>query len=896
MAERPTGTVTFLFTDIEGSTRLWDQHPEAMRAAVARHDAILRDAVEAHLGYVVKTMGDGLLAAFGTADAALAAAVQAQRSLLAETGSEIGPLRARMALHTGPAEEREGDYFGPALNRAARLMAAGHGGQILLTQTTYELVRHGAVPELTLRDLGQRRLKDLIRPEHVYQLIASGLPTNFPPLNTLDLRPNNLPVQLTSFIGRENQITEVKGLLSAARLLTLTGVGGTGKTRLALQVAAEELDTFNDGVWLVELAPLSDPGLVPQSVAMALGVPEEVGRPRLATLTDALRARHLLLLLDNCEHVVEACARLADGLLRACPELKILATSREALRVAGETTYQVPSLAFPERGDDRGAPSTIHDAPGITQYDAVRLFIDRAVVVAPDPAVTDINAQAVAQICQRLDGIPLAIELAAARARSLSVDQIAARLDNQFQLLTGGSRTLQRHQTLRALIDWSHKLLTEQERALLRRLSVFTGGWTLQAAEAVCSQDARPGLILSHPVMDLLDELVNKSLVVANRGPPEIRYQMLETIRQYAHEKLVESDEESRIRARHLAYFLGLAQSGEIDVVGREDPAYFKILETELDNLRTALDWSLTEHSNPEDALRLAGALRFLWYISYQTEGTKRLTAALDNNEEISAALRAKALNGLALIASFQGNYSQMKTYCKKSAEIAQEANDKHEIALALELLGVATAMQGDLEDGILLLQETRRLAQEQEDKWMQGFHCVDLGYALMRKGDYADAETIFADGLRVSDEIGMKINEAYCRTFLAALKIQIGSLQLARQNLQESAKIFMDARDRFGPTMSLIYFAELAKAERRLEMAAKLFAATAAICRAAGITLFPLERATLDRSVGELRAQLPKASFKAAWAEGRSMSLEQAVAYALGPMPSVSNAARDDA
>ena len=431
-------------------------------------------------------------------------------------------------------------------------------------------------------------------------------------------------------------MAEVKRLLSAARLLTLTGVGGTGKTRLALQVAADELDTFSDGVWLVELAPLSDPGLVPQSVATALDVPEEVGRPRLATLTDALRARHLLLLLDNCEHVVEACARLAEGLLRACPELKILATSREALRIAGETTYQVPSLAFPERVDDREAPSTTHDATRITQYEAVRLFIDRAVVVAPDFAVTNINAPAVAQICHRLDGIPLAIELAAARVRSMSVEQIAARLDDQFHLLTGGSRTaLPRHQTLRALIDWSHDLLTEQERALLRRLSVFAGGWTLEAAEAVCSDDARPGVILSDAVMDVLDGLVNKSLVVVHRGPPEIRYHMLETIRQYARERLVESKEEAQVRTRHLDYFLGLAQSGEIDVVGREDPAYFQVLETELDNLRAALDWSLTGHKDPEDALRLAGTLRFLWNISYQTEGAKWLTAALEKTNRL---------------------------------------------------------------------------------------------------------------------------------------------------------------------------------------------------------------------------------------------------------------------
>ena len=345
---------------------------------------------------------------------------------------------------------------------------------------------------------------------------------------------------------------------------------------------------------------------------------------------------------------------------------------------------------------------------------------------------------------------------------------------------------------------------------------------------------------MPHAVMDLLDELANKSLVVVNPGPPGTRYHMLDTIRHYAREKLARSSEEAQLRARHLDYCLGLAQSGEIDVVGREDPAYFKILETELDNIRAALDWSLTGHTNPEDALRLASALRFLWYISYQTEGLEWLGTALENDGDASATLRAKALNGMALIASFQGNYSEMKTLCEKSAAIAQEAEDKHETALALELLGVATAMEGGLEEDILLLQQTRRLAQEQEDKWMQGFHCVDLGYALMRKGDYSDAEIIFNDGLRVSQEIGMKINEAYCLAFLAALEMRIDNLQQAKYNLRESARIFMDARDRFGPTMALIYFAELAKVESKLEVAAKLFAAVAAICQAAGITLFP--------------------------------------------------------
>jgi predicted ATPase len=853
-----------------------------MKVAVANHDAILRGVVEAHLGYVVKTTGDGLLAAFGTAHSALAAAVQAQRSLLAETWREIGSLRARMGLNTGRAEEREGDYFGLALNRAARLMAAGHGGQILLTEATYELVRDDVVPGIALHDLGEQRLKDLIRPEHVYQAVGSGLPADFPPLKTLDVRPTNLPVQPTSFIGRESQMAEVKRMLSATRLLTLTGVGGTGKTRLALQVAADELDTFGDGVWLVELAPLSDPELVPQSVATALGVAEEVGRPRLATLTDALRARDLLLVVDNCEHVVEACARLAEGLLRACAELRILATSREPLRIGGERPYRVPSLTFAERVDDREATWTADDVRRLAQYEAVRLFVDRALVVAPDFAVTDINASAVAQICRRLDGIPLAIELAAARLGSMSVEQIAARLDNQFHLLTGGSRTaLPRQQTLRGLIDWSHNLLTEQERALLRRLSVFAGGWSLEAAEAVCSDDVRQGVILSDAVMDVLERLIDKSLVLVLRGALEIRYYMLETIRQYARERLLESNDEVHVRTRHLAYFLDLAKSGEIDVIGREEPAFFKVLETELDNLRAALDWSLTGNKNPEDALRLAGTLRVLWMHSYQTEGVKWLTAALERNEQASAALRAKALNGLGLIASFQGNYSQMKTVGKESVALADVANDEHETALALELLGFASVMEGDPEEGILLLQRSGQLAWKEEDKWMLGFLRTDLGYAAMRKGDYSSAEAIFKEGVNMSREIGMKFNEAYCLTFLAALKMRSGDFQEARDDLEEGARIFRNGTDKFGPTTSLLYFAELARIERKLEVAAKLFAAVVAIREAAGITLYPIERAVLDRSVAELRTQLSAMSFDTAWAEGGAMTLEQAMAYA---------------
>ena len=508
MSLPPTGTVTFLFTDIEGSTKLWEQHPDAMRSAHARHDVLLRSAVEQHHGHVVKTTGDGIHAAFATAPEAIAAVLSIQRALRAEPWDPQVPISVRMGLHTGIAEERGGDYYGGALNRAARLMAAGYGGQVLLSAATQELVRDHLPDEVGLRDLGQHRLKDLGRAEQVFQLQHPSLSADFPPLRSLDNPdlPNNLPQQVTSFIGRETQVAEVKALLGKTRLLTLTGAGGAGKTRLSLQVAADLLD--GDGVWLVELAALTDPALVPQAVADVLGVKEQAGQPIQRTLVDWLKAKCLLLVLDNCEHLVAACASLAADLLRACPGVHILASSREALNVSGEQTYRVPSLSLPD-------PKQVQTVESLSQFEAVRLFIERAQAVQASFAVTSGNAPAVAQVCFHLDGIPLALELAAARVRSLSVDDINARLDQRFRLLTGGSRVaLPRQQTLRGLIDWSYDLLTEPEKTLLCRLSVFAGGWTLAAAEGVCSG----GDIEDWEVLDLLTGLVDKSLVVYEEG------------------------------------------------------------------------------------------------------------------------------------------------------------------------------------------------------------------------------------------------------------------------------------------------------------------------------------------------------------------------------------------
>ncbi|MGH2352814.1 MAG: ATP-binding protein, partial [Chloroflexota bacterium] len=505
------------------------------------------------------------------------------------------------ALHTGEAELRDGDYYGSAVNRAARLRAIAHGGQALLSQATYDLARDALPAGTRLRDLGEHRLSDLARPERVFQLIVTGVPDTFPLLRSLDMLPHNLPLQLTSFVGRERELPAVRDLLAEHRLVTLTGPGGTGKTRLALQVAADVLPAYPDGVWLVALAALADPALVPHAVAQAVGVREEPGRPLLGTLADALRPKRLLLVLDNCEHLLDACAHLADALLRACPHLRVLATGREALGIAGETAWRVPSLGLP---DARHLPPV----EVLSQYEAVRLFIDRALAVQPGFRVTNQNALAVVQVCARLDGIPLAIELAAARVRVLPVEQLLVRLEDRFRLLSGGSRTaLERHQTLRAAVDWSYDLLTEPENAVFARLAVFAGGFTLDAAEAVCAGDG----IEAVEVLDLLTHLVDKSLAVVDEQPDgTARYRLLETLRHYAREKLAAREEADTVRAQHATHYLALAEQADPELRGPRGAGWLDRLRRDLDNMREALAWA-EAGGEAELGLRLAAAL--LW-------------------------------------------------------------------------------------------------------------------------------------------------------------------------------------------------------------------------------------------------------------------------------------------
>ncbi|MCJ7672422.1 MAG: adenylate/guanylate cyclase domain-containing protein, partial [Acidimicrobiia bacterium] len=580
---------TFLFTDLEGSTRLWEEHPDAMRAALARHDEILRDAVEDRGGHVVKTTGDGLHAAFGTAHDAVAAAIEAQRGLDAEPWTLPDPLLVRMGIHTGEADLREGDYFGTAVNRAARVSAAAHGGQVIVSHATEELVRDHLPAEVTLEDLGEHHLRDLARPERVFQVRAPGLTEDFPPLRSLEAFPGNLPARQTSFVGRDKELGKIADALRSAPLVTLTGVGGVGKTRLAVQVAAQVLPHYPDGAWLCELATADSPDTLIQVVASALAVPSRSGMDLAQAVVEYLRPKHLLLVLDNCEHLLDPAGDLADRIVEMCPNVRLLATSREGLAVDGEQVIPLRSLPLPGEHADAGA---------IEAADAVQLFVERARAAQADFSVAASDLAAVAEICRRLDGMPLAIELAAARAVAMSPSEIASLLDERFRLLTGGRRSaVERHQTLRATVDWSYGLLEERQRLVFDRLGVFAGTFDGAAATAVVGVEG----IERFDVLDALTDLVAKSMVVAERTDDgTTRYHLLETLRQYAREQLDETGAADDWRRRHAEHYAAFAADSGTALLGPDEIAWRHRLIEDADNLRAAVTWALDRDDEPD--------------------------------------------------------------------------------------------------------------------------------------------------------------------------------------------------------------------------------------------------------------------------------------------------------
>jgi non-specific serine/threonine protein kinase len=713
----------------------------------------------------------------------------------------------------------------------------------------------------------------------------SGPPTNTPPgdapdgglgsLIALAARgagrpPNNLPLELSSFVGREKELAEVRRLLERSRLLTLTGPGGCGKTRLALVAAGDLVGGFEDGAWLVELAALADPALVQGAVASTLGVREQPGTPSTETLSGYLRTKKLLLVLDNCEHLVEACAALAEALLRACPNLRILATSREALGIAGEIRLTVPPLSLP---DPRHLPAV----GNLVHYEAANLFVERAKAVKPEFALTERNAMSVAQICYRLDGIPLALELAAARVRVLSVEQIAARLDDRFALLTDGGRTvLARQKTLEAAMDWSHELLSRGERTLLRRLSVFAAGFTLEAAEAVCSEPPADEKVEPGGVLDLLSRLVDKSLVIVVEKDGEARYRLLETVRRYGREKLERSEEAAEIRRRHASFMLELAEVAGPELKGPRQREWLQRLDTEHGNLRAAMR-RLLEEGEAEAAARLAWALWLFWFHrGHQDEGRRWVEEVLTKGDALPKNLRARVLYADGAMSWGLRENPDTIRLLEESRALFRQAGDRHGEALALAATGVPTLQQGDVERATGILEEGIELLREAGDRWETGF--------MLDRDERARATRHFEESLTLSWETGHKFAGCVSLYNLARVAQTQGYHERAAGLYAVGLTLALELGDRANAAYGLEGLARVTSARGDHEDAARTFGAAEALLEAAGDPLYAhaQDRADYERAVDVLRSRLDEETFRAAWSEGRAMEMERAVGYAL--------------
>jgi predicted ATPase/class 3 adenylate cyclase len=931
--------ISFLFTDIEGSTQLWEQHPRAMRSALARHDRLLRACVEAHDGRVFKTTGDGLHASFARTADALAAALAGQRALQAENWQATGPLRARMAIHSGSAEQRDGDYFGPALNRTARLMTAGHGGQILISGTAANQARGGLPADTELRSMGVHRLKDLGAPEHIFQLTAPDLPATFPALRTLTKPRRSIPAPPTPLVGRELALAAVRDRLRQAgvRLLTLTGPGGIGKTRLALQVATELRDDFADGVCFVSLAAIRDPSLVIPSIAQALGLREAGTCSLQERLQNDLRDKQILLLLDNFEQVIVAAPDIA-ALLAACSQIVALITSRQALHLRGEKEFPVPPLALPPTTDDQRLTSD--DAPGtvvggrssvIARSAAVQLFIARARDARPDFAINSANAPAIAMICARLDGLPLAIELAAARAKLLAAPALLAALEHRLPILTGGARDLpDRQQTLRTTIAWSYDLLSADEQALFRRLGVFVGGCTLAAAEAIASKSKiendelrktpRDHAIhnFQFSILNSMEALIDKSLLQRqDEMDGEPRFTMLETIGEYALEQLAEHGELDQLRRRHAAWCLALAQAAGPELTGPCQQKWLGRLEREHGNLCAAIQSALDQH-DCATALALCAALWKFWqFHSHFSIGRRWMASALEQSSRTRSSLRAEvlcgagwlafsagdnpaaqalfdeslalarelrdrytiamALHGAGQLAQTRGEYAQARALYQESLALFRDLADNQEIAWSLHHLGKLAREQGDNDGAMALFEECLALFRTLGHAWGIALALRHRGYTAYLQGDLALAMTCYQEALGLSQDIGDMTNSMWTIGCLGDMAAAQGDFTRAASLFAKSLELAQQLVDREGISWCFAGLVALA-GQRSGEPCAQFLGAVQALLDRLEVRLEAAEQADWERQVAAGRAQLDAAAFARAWGAGLSMAVEQVV------------------
>ncbi len=874
----PSGNVTFLFTDIEGSTQLWDRFPEAMAEALAQHDTLVRAALGRHQGFVFKTIGDAFCAAFNSAGLAARAAVAIVRDLATASWGATGPLRVRVALHSGEAEQRDQDYFGPTLNRSARLLAAAHGGQILLSLVTAEMVREHLELDCELSDLGEHFLKDLSRPEHVFQLWASGLARDFPPLRSLAVLPNNLPTQMTSLVGRTRELAEVKRLLGKGRLLTLTGPGGTGKTRLSLEAAADVLEQFPHGVWLVELATLSDPALLAATVANVLDIREEHDRSLADTLIGALRTRKILLVLDNCEHLVDACARLVAAILPRSPGVTILASSREALNVPGEAIFAVPPLAVAEFGPTR----TELPVDRLAKLEAVQLFVERATAVRSGFALTPDNASLIARICWRLDGIPLAIELAAARIKVLPLEQILSRLDDRFRLLSTGSRTaLPRQQTLSALIDWSYDLLSEPERILLRRLTVFVAGRTLPMVEEVCSGDG----LERQQIFDLLSALVDKSLLVTEEGwDGETRYTMLESLWDYGDEKLLFHREALVYRKKHLDHFMRWVEAAEPGLYGADQQSWLERIGYEHYNITTALRFSAESSETVESGLRLAGSVARYWEVrSYLAEGLEHFRKLLDHAGDYPAAVIAKAEFGAGRLSWSQDRAQEALVHYRKAQAIYHRLGMGEIEGMLHAVIGYAeldNANPGSAQDHF---GRAAALGEQHRSRRVRAMADNGRGALAADEGRFGEARRIKEGCLVAFRALEDDWAIALVLGSLGRVCVANGDFEDGRAYLKEALTLGQRLGNKWAVPYAFEALATICVRQGNVRSAVRLYGAASAQREALALKFSPKERTAYDASLHAIRSAVSDGSFDAEWEKGRNLSLAETFALAHG-------------